>query len=146
MAYGVIIYEDEHDNFLSLSAEDAGKVVQNMIRAFKGEELVTLDGVLNVYSASLCKRVEKDKVKAQVRSENGKKGGAPKGNSNASKTSKNNLNSSKKQAKTSNNNNYNSNNNNNNNIRSYYPANKFNLGAIVQDYDFKALEDKKVRN
>lgn len=161
MAYGVIIYEDEHDNFLTLSDEDAGRLIKNMIRTFKGEEVVSFGGIIDCYSSSLCKRVEKDKAKADRGKENGLKGGAPVGNTNAKKTTennpkttekqpKNNLKTTEKQPKTNNNynynNNYNKNNNNNSNKNLNKNNNKLSYGTFenvyLTDEEYMKLKDK----
>lgn len=142
MAYGVIIYESEHDSFLSLPPEDVGNIVQNMIRTFRGEEVETLERE-NAYSISLCKRVNTDKDKVVERVTAGSKGGAPKGNKNASKNKQNNLKQPTETSKTTNNNNYNNNNNNN---KTLYKPNQFTAGMLVQKYDFKELEERKVKN
>ena len=139
MAYGVIIYEDEHQNFLNLSPEDAGNVIQNMIRTFQGQETKELDGVLNCYSISLCNRVSADKKRANIARENGSKGGAPKGNQNA-KTSKKQPKSSnrlnQKQPKT--NYNYNSNYNSNNNKDIYGSQNN----VLLTKEEYEKLKEK----
>lgn len=148
MAYGVIIYEEEHNSFLNMSDEEAGQIVKNMIRVFQGNQPEKLEGFKQMYSDSLCNRVAADKKKADDDYSNGKKGGAPKGNQNARKNKKqppvdlkttplcleNNPNSNS-------NNNYNSNNN-----KTLYKSNQFTAGMLIQDYNFKELEERRVRN
>ena len=144
MAYGVIIYESEHDILMSMADEDAGKIVKNMIRAFKGEETETLERE-NAYSISLCKRVRADKDKIVEKVVAGSRGGAPKGNKNASKNKQKQTETSKttsETSKTTNNNNYNYNNNN----KTLYKSNQFTAGMLIQDYNFKELEERRVRN
>lgn len=142
MAYGVIIYESEHDSFLSLSAEDVGNIVQNMIRTFREEDVKTLERE-NAYSISLCKRVSADKDKVVERVVAGSKGGAPKGNKNASKNKQNNLKQPTETSKTTNNNNYNNNNNIN---KTLYKPNQFTNGVVPQEYNFPLLEKKLIKN
>jgi hypothetical protein len=142
MAYGVIIYESEHDSFLSLPAEDVGNIVQNMIRTFREEDVKTLERE-NAYSISLCKRVSADKDKVVERVVAGSKGGAPKGNKNASKNKQNNLKQPTETSKTTNNNNYNNNNNIN---KTLYKPNQFTNGVVPQEYNFPLLEKKLIKN
>lgn len=89
MAYGVIIYEKEHEALLNMSDDNVGRVVKNMIRAFQGEEIELFEddpeGFKNAYVKSLCCRVGDDKDTAVNSKINGSKGGAPKGNRNAAK-------------------------------------------------------------
>jgi hypothetical protein len=84
MAYGVIIYENQHDILMDMTPEQVGNVVQNMIRAFRGEEHKHLDSE-NAYSLSMYQRVSEDKGKIPDKVIAGSKGGAPKGNKNAKK-------------------------------------------------------------
>ena len=146
MAYGVIVYESEHESLLSLPPEDVGNIIQNMIRTFKGEEVELLaNKCVNAYSMSLCNRVNADKGKVVA----GSKGGAPKGNNNASKTSKtttqnkqNNQKQPNETSKTTSNNNYNYNNNNNIGFK----PNAFTSGCTNTDYDFEEIERNLIKN
>ena len=150
MAYGVIVYESEHESLLSLPPEDVGNIIQNMIRTFRGEEVELLASkCVNAYSMSLCNRVNADKGKVVEKVVAGSKGGAPKGNSNASKTSKtttqnkqNNQKQPDETSKTTSNNNYNYNNNNNIGFK----PNAFTSGCTSTDYDFEELEKNLIRN
>ena len=152
MAYGVIIYEGEHDILMDMTPEQVGNVVQNMIRAFRGEEHKHLESE-NAYSLSMYKRVSEDKGKIPDKVIAGSKGGAPEGNKNAckkqGKTTKNN----QKQAETSKDNSqtskttYNNNyNNNNNNNKTLYKPNQFTNGVVPQEYNFPLLEKKLIKN
>ena len=89
MAYGVIIYEKEHEALLKMSDDNVGRIAKNMIRAFRGEKVEPFtddpEGFKNAYLESLCARVEGDKESADSAKKNGAKGGAPKGNQNAKK-------------------------------------------------------------
>ena len=87
MAYGVIIYENQHDILMDMTPEEVGNVVQNMIRAFRGEEHKHLESE-NAYSLSMYQRVTEDKCKIPTKVIAGSKGGAPKGNQNAKKVNK----------------------------------------------------------
>jgi hypothetical protein len=99
--------------------------------------------------------VSADKGKVVERVVAGSKGGAPKGNQNANKqkqakTSKTTTETSKpitETSKTTSNNNYNYNYNYNNNInKTLYKPNPFTYGAVVQEYDFQAIENKRTKN
>jgi hypothetical protein len=146
MAYGVIIYESEHDGFMSMSDENVGKIVKNMIRAFKGEEFIPQEHE-NAYSLSLYNRVATDRDKIVEKVVAGSKGGAPKGNKNASKNKQNNHPKQAKQptetTKTTYNNNYNTNNNIN---KTLYKPNQFTNGVEPQQYNFLLLEKKLIKN
>jgi len=69
---------------MDMTPEQVGNVVQNMIRAFRGEEHKHLESE-NAYSLSMYQRVSEDKGKIPDKVIAGSKGGAPKGNKNASK-------------------------------------------------------------
>lgn len=149
MAYGVIIYEEEHNSFLNMSDEDAGKILKNMIRVFQGNQPEKLEGFKQMYSDSLCNRVAVDKRKADADYTNGKKGGAPIGNQNARKNKKQppvDLKTTPLYFENNPNSNNNSNSNNNNNIKTVYKPNQFTAGVLMQDYNFIELERKKVKN
>ena len=148
MAYGVIIYESEHDGFMSMPDEDLGKIVKNMIRAFRGEEFQPQEHE-NAYSLSMYNRVAGDRDKIVEKVVAGSKGGAPKGNKNASKNKQNNQPKQAKQPNETTKTTYNNNNNynyNNNNNKTLYKSNQFTAGMLIQDYNFKELEERRVRN
>jgi uncharacterized protein YjcR len=76
MAYGVIIHEEDHEEFLDMSDSEVGEIVKNMIRTFMG--VPTVDTTSNKrYARALCLKVAKDNEKGRA--------GAPKGNQNAKK-------------------------------------------------------------
>lgn len=144
MAYGVIIYEGEHDILMNMTSEQVGDIVKNMIRAFKGEEYQHIDSE-NAYSWSMYMRVKGDRDKIPDKIIAGSKGGAPKGNKNACKNKQKQAETTNEQAKTSkttykDNNNY----NNNNNIG--FKPNAFTSGCTNTDYDFEELEKTLIKN
>ena len=152
MAYGVIIYESEHDILMDMSPEQVGNIVQNMIRAFKGEEHKHLESE-NAYSLSMYKRVSEDRNKIPDKVIAGAKGGAPKGNHNACKkqgeTSKNNqkqAETTNEQAKTSKTTYKDKDKDKDNNNKTLYKANQFTAGVLVQDYNFSELEKELIKN
>lgn len=123
--YGVIIHPEDFDEILNvMSPEEAGHIIKNMIRAFKGDELeVFEERYLNLATNKLCGRVIREKHVSDLRAiagaNGGKKGGAPKGNQNATKNkAKTNQNQSKNKAKQSSNTNTNT--NTNTNIKNIY--------------------------
>lgn len=140
--YGVIIHPDRFNQICSMTDEQRGKVVLNMIKTFKGEDITVFnDQFLDYASEDLCGRVTRDKELSEKQSANGKKGGAPKGNRNA-KTSENNPKTTQKQAKT--NPNTNTNTNTNNNIG--FKPNQFTAGVSKSDIDFEELEKQLRKN
>ncbi len=86
--YGVIIHPERFDDLLGASPEVCGKVVQNMIRVFMGEERTQHDeSYTDLLSKIMCERVEYDKKISDRNSRNGSRGGGQFGNTNAEKTS-----------------------------------------------------------
>ena len=89
--YGMITHPEDFNEILEvMTAEEAGELYKNMIRAFLGQELkVFEDRYLNLACEKLCGRVTREREisaqKALVGAIGGKKGGAPIGNQNASK-------------------------------------------------------------
>ena len=128
-----------------LTNEDLGKLVKNMFCIDAGEEPIPFgDDYLDFFSETVCGRVGRDIELSDRQSKVGKKGGAPKGNKNASKTSqnqpKNNPNSTQKQPKTS------PNTNTNTNIYIHKKNNSFVDSCLKRDIDFDDLENKVVKN
>ena len=86
--YGVIIHPDRFDDLLGASPDVCGKVVQNMIRVFMGEDRTQHDeSYTDLLSKIMCERVEYDKNLSERNSRNGSRGGGQFGNTNAEKTS-----------------------------------------------------------
>lgn len=88
-----VLYHDSREQIEMLSDEQAGKLIKALMRFSEtGEELDCADPMVKMtfsfMSAQIRRDAEKYEATCQKRSANGKKGGAPKGNQNASKTSK----------------------------------------------------------
>ena len=77
MAYGVIIHEEDHDEFLDMTDAEVGEIVKNMILTFRGLPTKEISVNNQRYGRVLCNKVISDNTKG--------KGGAPKGNQNARK-------------------------------------------------------------
>ena len=145
--HGIILHEEYRDRMRKLSPENLGKLVENMFRIDAGEEPEPFgDEYLDFFSETVCGRLGRDIELSELKSRVGKKGGAPKGNQNASKTNQNqaenNQKTSRKQPKTTPNTNTNTNTNN------IYPRknNRFVDSCSKSDIDFDSLEIKVVKN
>lgn len=114
MNHGIIIHPEDFDDLVSMDAMEAGHIVQNMIKTFRGENVVPFaDRYLTRVSNDMCGRVLRDKELSEKRSRVGKLGGGQFGNTNA-KQAKDEQKTSKKRAKTNSNTNTNTNTNTNN--------------------------------
>jgi hypothetical protein len=96
------IYKEWSEQFSALDNESAGELIKAILEyQITGEVPEGLSPIVSMAFSFMKQQFERDDDSyaktSEARSEAGKKGGAPKGNSNASKTSKNN----QKQAKTS---------------------------------------------
>lgn len=100
MNKGFIIHPEVMDELLSMNPEECGLIVHNMIHTFYGEEVKKFDDrYMDFVSSTLCGRVDRELKLYEKKSAAGKMGGAPVGNSNATKQTKNKQKTSKKQAK-----------------------------------------------
>ena len=89
----IIHLEDYADAILGLPAESAGRLFLSLVTYAKGEEVGHLldDDLLARTTFSIMKsHIDRDRAYKEKMSAIGKKGGAPVGNNNASKTTKNN--------------------------------------------------------
>lgn len=119
MNHGIIIHPEDFNDLKSMSAEECGHIIQNMIKTFHGESVIPFaDRYLTRVSNDMCGRVLRDKELSERQSAKGKKGGGQFGNTNA-KRAKNEPKTSQKRAKTNPNTNTNTNTNTNNNKRLY---------------------------
>ena len=142
-----IIHEDFRESFEGMSYESVGRVLMALIAYANDEDVSEIlgdDVQAKTLFPTIKKHVERNEGYRSKCAENGKKGGAPFGNQNATKNNQ-------KQPKLTKNNqkqtpNLTLPNLTNNNIPTVYKPNQFTAGMLVQDYDFKKLEDKKVRN
>lgn len=142
--YGIIIHPKDFDDLLGMSDEECGQITKNLVNTFLGKEIRSLDDrYLIRVSKEMCDRVLWDKGRTDQQRENGSKGGAPKGNQNARKTTekqpKNNPKTTEEQAKT----NLNSNSNSNSNY--YKRKNQF-TDIVTRDVDFEKLEKQLIKN
>lgn len=119
MNHGIIIHPEDFDDLVSMDAMEAGHIVQNMIKTFRGESVVPFaDRYLTRVSNDMCGRVLRDKELSEKRSRVGKLGGGQFGNTNA-KQAKDEQKTSKKRAKTNSNTKTNTNTKTNINKRPY---------------------------
>ena len=85
--HGIILHEEYRDRMRKLSDENLGKLVKNMFCIDAGEEPTPFgDEYLDFFSETVCGRLKRDTEVLEAKSRAGKKGGAPKGNQNATKT------------------------------------------------------------
>ena len=111
MNHGIIIHPEDFSDLKSMSAEECGHIIQNMIKTFHGESVVPFaDRYLTRVSNDMCGRVLRDKEMSERQSAKGKKGGGQFGNTNA-KRAKNEPKTSQKRTETNPNTNTNTNTN-----------------------------------
>ena len=90
MNHGIIIHPEDFEDLLKMDALEAGHIVQNMIKTFKGESVVPFsDRYLTRVSNDMCGRVLRDKELSERQSAKGKRGGGQFGNTNAKRTETN---------------------------------------------------------
>jgi hypothetical protein len=87
------------NSFDNLSNEEMGILFKNFISYHRNEKIDTSDRIVNSIWSLLQPNIERINKDYQSRSKNGSNGGAPKGNSNASKQPKNNQETTEKQPK-----------------------------------------------
>ena len=84
--YGLILHPEDFDYFLKdATAEEAGELIRNMIRAFQGDikEIKTFDDrFMKLASEKICGRIIRERELSIKRSLAGAMGGAPIGNQN----------------------------------------------------------------
>ena len=86
MNHGIIIHPEDFNDLKSMSAEECGHIIQNMIKTFHGESVVPFaDRYLTRVSNDMCGRVIRDKEMSERQSRNGSKGGAKEGHPNYNK-------------------------------------------------------------
>jgi hypothetical protein len=110
-----IFYKSFYEAILYLPKEVRGEVYEMICQyCFEGKEPEG-DGMAKAMFTMMKANIDSANKRYLASIENGKKGGAPKGNQNAKKQPKNNLELTQKQPKNNHNNNINNNNNKNNN-------------------------------
>lgn len=129
--YGVIIHPENIDDLLKMQPTECGQIIQNMLKTFKGEEIVKFDDrFLDYVSADLCGRVIRDK-ELSAKQRNNRLG---KTKNNQTET-KNNQTITKSYPNT------------NTNIKNIgFRTNSFVAGCTKSDIDFEELENKIVKN
>ena len=142
-----IICGDFDESIRGLSDESAGRLFKALIDFAEDRDTsdsLKDDAVASVLFPVMKQHIIRNEEYRLLQSNQGKKGGAPKGNKNACKNNP-------KQPKTTENNrkqapNLTLPNLTNNNIQTVIKPNQFTAGMLVQNYDFKELERKKVKN
>ena len=117
----ITIHEEDYPRLLEMKEEDAGLILQNLIRTLEGiPAKIKGDAYVDYFSEVTCQKMMRFVELAERQATNGRKGGAPVGNSNATsqKQARNNPKTTQKQAKT--NPNTNTNTNTNTNIKKTY--------------------------
>ena len=135
--YGFIIHPEDHQALMDMTPMEAGNVIQNMIRVFRGAEPMKFDDrFLDYVSDDLCGRVLRDKELSERQSKN--RSGKTKNNQTITKNNQKEPNDNQTKTKTNPNTNTNTNTNINNNIG--FKPNAFTSGCTSTDYDFEELE------
>ena len=107
----ITIHEEDYPRLSRMKKEDAGLVLQNMIRTLNGEPVEIIgNDYIDFFSEQACQKMMRFIELSERQAINGKKGGAPIGNNNR-KQAKNNPETTQKQAKTTPNTNTNTNTN-----------------------------------
>lgn len=109
----ITIHEEDYARLLEMEKEDAGLILQNLIRTLEGiPPEIKGDAYIDYFSEVACQKMMRFAELSERQARNGSKGGAPFGNSNR-KQPKNNPDSTQKQPKTTPNTNTNTNTNTN---------------------------------
>ena len=141
--YGFIIHPEDHNAFMDMSPTEAGCVIKNMIRVFRGEEPEKFDDrFLDYVSDDLCGRVLRDKELSERQSK--RRSGKTKNNQSETEKNQKEPNNNQTRTKTNPNTNTNTNTNINNNIG--FKPNAFTSGCTSTDYDFEELEKTLIKN
>lgn len=105
----ITIHEEDYARLLEMEKEDAGLILQNLIRTLEGiPPEIKGDAYIDYFSEVACQKMMRFAELSERQARNGSKGGAPFGNSNR-KQPKNNPDSTQKQPKTTPNTNTNTN-------------------------------------
>jgi hypothetical protein len=86
-----IFYQSWEKSVNLLSLEERGKLLTNLINYHKGGEVINDSPMLEMFWNSIEYNLDRNTKRYLASVENGKKGGAPKGNQNALKQPNNNL-------------------------------------------------------
>ena len=163
----ITIHEEDYARLLEMNKEDAGLVLQNLIRTLNGEPVeIKGDAYVDYFSEVTCQKMMRFVELSERQAEKGRKGGAPIGNTNRKQT-ENKPKTNQKQTETSPNTNTNT---NTNTINKYIPAiseilkylnekagthyrsskdsSRFISGRLAEGFtveDFRTVIDKKVK-
>ena len=96
----ITIHEEDYGRLLEMKKEDAGLILQNLIRTLNGEPVeIKGDAYVDYFSEVTCQKMMRFVELSERQAEKGRKGGAPIGNTNR-KQPKNNPKTTQKQPKT----------------------------------------------
>jgi hypothetical protein len=92
-----IIYQSWEDSFNLLNCEEQSQFIKNLFMFHRGEEPILNTPMLSIFWKSIEYNLYENDKRYKTSVENGKKGGAPKGNNNAKRQPENNLQSTQEQ-------------------------------------------------
>jgi hypothetical protein len=147
-----IICGDFEEALSNMPYESVGRLFMALMKFAKGdnpEPCLSDDALAKTLFPVMKQHIIRNEEYRQAMSNLGKKGGAPKGNQNAKKTSENNLKQPTLVSKQPENKQKQAPNltiPNQNNNKSVYKANQFTAGVLVQDYNFSELEKELIKN
>ena len=129
----ITIHEEDYDRLRQMSREDAGLILHNLLHTLYGEPVeVKGDAYIDYFSENACAKMMRFAELSETRSKLGSKGGKSKTEANVKQKS------SKDEANVKP--------NTNTNNKTLYKSNQFTAGMLIQDYNFKELEERRVRN
>lgn len=147
-----IIFQSWEDGFNMLNESERAQFITNLFLFHRGEDIILNSPMLELFWKSiqynLKRNVDEYDLRSVTSSENGSKGGAPKGNTNAKKKHQNNLNQPNQPNEelgstysTKNNPNDNDNDNDNGNVNENGNDDENeNVNGNVKDYNSNSLE------
>lgn len=95
----ILVHEEDYPRLLEMSKEEAGLVLQNLIRTLYGEPVEIIgDKYADYFSEQACNKMMRFYEKKEPKSKAGKMGGAPIGNQNARKNKQKQTENNQKQA------------------------------------------------
>ena len=79
----ITIHEEDYGRLLEMKKEDAGLILQNLIRTLNGEPVeIKGDAYVDYFSEVTCQKMMRFVELSERQAEKGRKGGAPIGNTN----------------------------------------------------------------
>ena len=141
----IVIHEEDYPRIMEMEERNAGVILQNLIRTLNGDEVyITGDAYIDYFSEVTCQKMMRFVELSERQAANGRKGGAPVGNNNATseKQPKNNPKTSQKQPKT------NPNTNTNTNTNTYKDKKTFGecANVFLSDEEFEKIKSKGLEN